>query len=103
MLVLHEQQGRAQVDEEADARHHHDDAGLDGRRLGQPPHGLKGNGATGEDQQQGVAQGRQHCRLAKAVGPLGPRRAPRQPGRAPGHGQPQNVRQVVARIGHQRR
>ncbi|MNL20176.1 hypothetical protein D3C87_1414110 [compost metagenome] len=107
VLVLHEQQGRAQVDEETDARHDHDDAGRHRRGFGQTAHGLEGDGPAGEDQQQGVAQGRQHRRLAEAIGALGPRRPvpspARQPGRAAGHGQPQNVRQVVPRIGHQGR
>jgi hypothetical protein len=69
------------------------------------PHGLEGDGPAGEDQQQGVAQGRQHRRLAEAVGAPPARRpvrpAPRQPGRAARHGQAQDIRQIMPGVGQQ--
>ncbi len=107
VLRLHEQQGRAQVDDEADARHRHDDARPDRRRLVEATHGLEGDGPAGENQQQRIAQGRQNRRLAEPIGPPTARRpmrpAPRQPGRAARHGQAQHVRQIMSRIGQQRR
>ena len=101
MLVAHEQQRRAQVDDEADPGHGHDDARGDGRGLGQALRGLQGDGSAGEDQQQGVGQGGQHRGLAIAVGATGAGVPARQPGGAPGHGQAQHIGQIVPRVGHQ--
>lgn len=99
----HEQQGRAEIDQKSDPGHDHDGDRGDLGRLDQAADGLDGDGPAREDQQDAVAQRRQHRRLAVAVGAPPRRRAPGQPGGAAGQTQAQHIGQVVAGICHQGR
>ena len=101
VLVAHEHQGGAQVDDEADCGDTHDQPAHHRGRFGQAADGFEGDGPAGEDQQQGVGEGGQHRGLAVAIGLARSACAPRQPGRTAGHGQAHHIGQIVPRIGHQ--
>ena len=98
MAAPHEQQGRHGVDDNAQARHHHDRDPFD--RLGgvQPVDGLPGQRAHGHQQEHRVDERRQNGGPLPAIGvPVIWPKAPRQSA-APRQNQPGHIAQVVPRV-----